>query len=118
MKFLQVANVTKQALKKYFKAFESCNLQIIAEPGQFFGFSSSKLITKVVAKRKVLSSVFNKTLIGEADYGFFYIINDGIYSAFQMMLLGEKFTIPKPLVQEQVNLCGCIIPSKWYLVEI
>lgn len=41
---------------------------------------------KVVGKRKVLSSEFNKT--GAEDvYGFFYVINDGIFGVFQKCFL-------------------------------
>jgi len=106
--FCHVAKIIQQALDTYFpnsSDFEQNednfkDLEIVAEPGRFFAFSSVTLCANIIAKSQVPLSRITKVLDDEGD-GFMYYINDGVYGSFNCILFDHFQPSGEPLFEKQ-----------------
>ena len=86
--FARYCEVIKSGLEEFFSG--QPNLRVIAEPGRYFSASLSTLAVCVIGKRVVAQS--------RRPPSFMYIINDGIYGAFSVLLHEPCTLVPNILI--------------------
>ncbi|KAL3078445.1 hypothetical protein niasHT_032461 [Heterodera trifolii] len=102
--FEQVVHVIQMALDDYFPLNDNAQndfVEIIAEPGRFFGSSPVSLCPNVIAVQRVPSSRVTKTNENAQQDGFMLYINDGVYGSFNCILFDHFQPRGRPLFDVQ-----------------
>ncbi|KRX20635.1 Ornithine decarboxylase, partial [Trichinella nelsoni] len=89
--FESLAMEINQALSFHFPS--DMNVTVIAEPGRYYAAEPFQLCTRVIGYRKVAASKITENPADDADIGFMYFINDGIYGSFNCIL--TENTVPQ-----------------------
>ncbi|KAL0166085.1 hypothetical protein M9458_037929, partial [Cirrhinus mrigala] len=69
-------------------------VSVIAEPGNFFVFSSFTLAVSVIGKKGVYRDLHSDELTPNDTPEFVYYMNDGVYGSFMGKLFGNVITTP------------------------
>ncbi|XP_020839122.1 antizyme inhibitor 2-like [Phascolarctos cinereus] len=81
--FEEMAAVINRALDQYFP--EGSGVEIIAEPGRFYGAKVCTVALNVIGKKEVVEQGGRRLM---------YYVNDGIYTSFGLMLREKETRIP------------------------
>jgi len=76
------------------------DIDIIAEPGRYFVASAFTCVLSITSKRAVIS---DKTQ-NQAEEGFMYYVNDGVYGSFSCQFFDHHYPKAIPLTMNQGNL--------------
>uniref|UniRef100_A0A8C1VF22 Antizyme inhibitor 1b n=1 Tax=Cyprinus carpio TaxID=7962 RepID=A0A8C1VF22_CYPCA len=91
----QVHSIVRPLLEAYFPS--ASGVSVIAEPGNFFVFSSFTLAVNVIGKKAVYRDLHCSThdeLTPNDAPEFVYYMNDGVYGSFMGKLFGNVITTP------------------------
>ncbi|KAI1707418.1 pyridoxal-dependent decarboxylase, pyridoxal binding domain-containing protein [Ditylenchus destructor] len=95
MSFDKIVSVINPCVDEYFSC--ETDVEIIAEPGRFFGSAPVSLVTNVIAATKVPASRITKHSKDDGSEGFMYYMNDGVYGSFNCILFDHFNPKGEPL---------------------
>ncbi|XP_051992371.1 antizyme inhibitor 1b [Xyrauchen texanus] len=87
----QILSTVRPLLEVYFPSVSGVN--VIAEPGSFYVFSSFTLAVNVIGKKAVYQDIHDG-LTPNDEPEFLYYMNDGVYGSFVGKLFGNVITAP------------------------
>ncbi|KAK0410443.1 hypothetical protein QR680_005133 [Steinernema hermaphroditum] len=95
--FAKIADVVGGALDEFFP--ESLGMRIIAEPGRYFASAPFSLITNVISTARVPASRITNNAADEAEEGYMYYMNDGVYGSFNCIFYDHVHPTGAPLFE-------------------
>lgn len=97
--FEKMASVINEALDVFFPV--GCGVDIIAEPGRFYVSSAMTFLAKVINKQVVAGTADDQL---EQDSSYQYSLGDGVYGAFNDLLLNANSLAQPRLMDESLYL--------------
>ncbi|XP_051526490.1 antizyme inhibitor 1-like isoform X1 [Myxocyprinus asiaticus] len=87
----QIHSNVRPLLEAYFPSVSGVN--VIAEPGNFYVYSSFTLAVNVIGKKAVYQDLHDELTLND-EPEFLYYMNDGVYGSFVGKLFGNIITAP------------------------
>lgn len=92
--FEKIAKTIRDAIDKF---FPDSKKRLIAEPGRFFAAGPFSLVANIIHATEVPASKITKNLKDDAEHGYMYYINDGVYGSFNCILFDHAHPTGSPL---------------------
>uniref|UniRef100_A0A8R1DS30 ornithine decarboxylase n=1 Tax=Caenorhabditis japonica TaxID=281687 RepID=A0A8R1DS30_CAEJA len=98
--FEKIAETIRDAIDEF---FPDTDKRLIAEPGRFFAAGPFSLVANIIHATQVPASKITKNPADDAEPGFMYYINDGVYGSFNCILFDHAHPVGFPLFDVAEN---------------
>ncbi|KAF9288316.1 hypothetical protein BGZ68_000445 [Mortierella alpina] len=93
-------------------------VRVVAEPGRYYVGSAFTLATQVIARRTVVASEADSSIVAETEAqeqgegpSHMYYINDGMYGSFNCIMFDHQICEPKVLYQDGIFSYQAQLPA-------